>query len=250
MAKRDTVEKVAMGEVDWREFWRTYREAEVKSESDLYYEVGKTVNQEPISEEALRESVEIVARGLSLSPDDLVLELCCGNGLMTRYLSALVARVRAVDFAERLVRHARQFRSGPKVEYFCADAVDFVHELLETREYLPSKVLLGDALGYFEPAMLGEILTSLGRLTDDHFVFMATGIPSDELKWNFYNTPERVRRYELNQEQAKNTNDGIGRWWRTAELEELATSRGLHLTTQPQPPSLSSFRVDAVFRIS
>ena len=76
---------------------------------------------------------------------------------------------------------------------------------------------------------------------------MATGIPSDELKWNFYNTPDRVRRYEENQFLENNTNDGIGRWWRISELEQLARDRGLKLDVQTQPTFISNFRVDAVF---
>lgn len=237
-----------MGDVDWKEFWRTYRETEVKSESDLYYEVGKTINQQPISEESLRHSVEIVARGLELSRSDRLLELCCGNGLMTRYLAAMVDAVCAVDFAERLILHARKFRSAPNVQYVWADALEFVRNLGARPGYIPSKVLLGDALGYLEPAMLDEILTSLSRLTEKDFIFMATGIPSDDLRWNFYNTPERVRRYEENQLRENNTNDGIGRWWRTAELEDIAKESGLRLTISRQPEKVCNFRVDAIFQ--
>jgi Methyltransferase domain len=236
-----------MGKIDWREFWRTYRETEIENEKDLYFEVGKTVDQQPISEEALRESVQIVARGLALTRGDKLLELCCGNGLMTRCLAAVVEEIYAVDFAERLIWHARRFRPAPNVRYVCADAVGFVKELCLSKVYIPSKVLLGDALGYFEPAMVGEILTAACYLTGNRFTLMATGIPSDHLKWNFYNTPERVRRYEDNQLREGNTNDGIGRWWRTSELGLLARERGLRLTVLRQPRELSDFRVDAIF---
>jgi len=236
-----------MTKVNWKEFWQTYRKTEVTNDKDLYFEVGKTVNKEPISQEALRHSIQLAADGLQLKSKDRLLELCCGNGLMTRYLAALVEQVYAVDFAEHLISHACQFRAAPNVHYVCADAVDFVNHLLTSKLYVPSKVLLGDALGYFEPSSLGEILTSVGQLTTRNFTFMATGIPSDELKWNFYNTPDRVRRYEENQIQEDNTNDGIGRWWRISELEELARDRGLKLDVQAQPASISNFRVDAVF---
>jgi SAM-dependent methyltransferase len=237
-----------MAKVDWREFWQTYRQAEVKSEKDLYFEVGKTINKERISEDALKDSIQTVADGLQLQSDDRLLELCCGNGLMTQYLAALVDQIYAVDFVERLISHACQFRPAPNVHYICADAIGFVKQLLANKLYVPSKVLLGDALGYFEPSSLGEILTSVVQLTGNKFTFMATGIPSDELKWNFYNTPDRVRRYEENQRRENNTNDGIGRWWRTVELEELAETRSLHIVVKRQSPELSDFRVDAVFR--
>ena len=56
-----------MSEVDWKKFWQTYRASEVKSEQDLYFEVGKTINKEPISEEALKYSIQLVARDCSYS---------------------------------------------------------------------------------------------------------------------------------------------------------------------------------------
>ena len=102
--------------------------------------------------------------GLQLQSNDRLLELCCGNGLMTRYLAALVEHVYAVDFVEHLISHACRFRAAPNVHYVCADAVDFVNQLLTSKLYVPSKVLLGDALGYFEPSSLGG--TYFNRRTD------------------------------------------------------------------------------------
>ena len=236
-----------MSAVNWREFWRTYRETEVRSENDLFFEVGKTVNQQPISEEALRLSIGLITKGLKLTNKDRILELCCGNGLITKHLASLVDQVYAVDFVERLIEHARKFRSAPNIHYVCADALGYLEQLMKNGLYVPSKVLLGDALGYFEPHALGDVLAGLKRLTGNNFIFMATGIPSEELKYNFYNTPERVHRYKENQLRVNNTNDGIGRWWRKEELEHIAGQVDLRVTLSNQPLELSNFRTDAVF---
>jgi SAM-dependent methyltransferase len=237
-----------MSAVNWREFWRTYRETEIRNEDDLFFEVGKTVNQQPISEEALRLSIELVTKGLQLTNKDRLLELCCGNGLMTKHLASFVDQVYAVDFVERLIEHAIEFRSASNVHYVCADAVEYLDRLLASGVYVPSKVFLGDALGYFEPQALCDVLGKLKRLTGNNFIFMATGIPSEELKLNFYNTRERMLRYEENQLRANNTNDGIGRWWRQDELEHLARELDLGIVSCRQPPVLSNFRIDTVFR--
>ena len=236
-----------MGNVNWKEFWQTYRKTEVKNEKDLYFEVGKTVNQQPISEASFKLSIELVARDLKLNANDRLLELCCGNGLMSLPLAALVSEVYAVDFAEHLTENARRFRQAPNITYICADAVSYMTDLAASKRYVPSKILLGDALGYFEPESLGDILRSAIRLTDNRFIFLVTGIPSDELKGSFYNTPERAKRYEKNQRREDNTNDGLGRWWQTYELKRLARDCGLRLVVKNQPPDLSTFRVDAIF---
>jgi SAM-dependent methyltransferase len=238
-----------MSDVNWREFWRSYRETEIRSDEDLFFEVGKTVNQRPIPEETLCLSIELIKQGLQLASKDRLLELCCGNGLTTKYLARLVEQVYAVDFVERLIQHAIKFRWAPNIHYVCADAVGYLDHLIASRLYLPSKVLLGDALGYFEPSALGDILARLKRLTGDSFILMATGIPSDELKSNFYNTPERIRRYEENQLGENNTNDGIGRWWRNEELEDIARKLELRVILRNQPPELSTCRIDAVFEV-
>jgi cyclopropane fatty-acyl-phospholipid synthase-like methyltransferase len=237
-----------MAGVNWKSFWQSYRQKEIASEEDLFFEVGKTVNQRPISEEAFALSIDLIARGLELTASDRLLELCCGNGLMTRRLAPRVHEIHAVDFAEHLVAHARKFAALGNVTYVCADTVVYLNELARTREFVPTKILLGDALCYFEPTQLSAMLQTARRLTSDDLVFMASGIPCDELKWNFYDTPQRVQRYQENQLRPDNTNDGIGRWWRREELESIGRNVSLAVEVREQPAALSNFRVDAIFK--
>lgn len=237
-----------MSAPDWKEFWRNYRgQHEIASGRDLFVEAGKTVGGEPISEPAFELSIHLVAEALHLHAEDRLFELCCGNGLMTRPLANLVAEVCAVDFAEGMVAHAREFRAGPNIDYHCAEAVAFINAAAETGSYVPSKILLGDALGYFTPASLREILVAAQKLQKSGVTFLASGIPCDDLKWNFYNTPERVRRYEENQLNPGNANDGIGRWWTKEEIARIGRELSLEVTLREQPPELSTFRMDALF---
>src|SRR5262249_35471533 len=170
------------------------------------------------------------------------------NGLMSLPLASLVSQVYAVDFAHHLIENARRFRQASNIDYLCADAISYTTRLARDRSYVPSKILLGDALCYFETDSLAHILTAAARLTDKKVVFLASGVPSDELKWNFYNTPERVRLYEKNRLLEGNTNDGIGRWWREEELQAIASDLELELLVTKQPRSMSNFRVNALFR--
>ncbi|MEO7167154.1 MAG: class I SAM-dependent methyltransferase [Chthoniobacterales bacterium] len=232
---------------DWKNFWSSYRKKEVTSEGDLYLEVGKTVGGEPVSEEAYQLSINLITRGLELSQGDLLLELCCGNGLVTRRLAPLVAQIRAVDFSEHLIANAKRFSPAANVSYFCGEAFEHLNGLALSRAFVPTKVLLGDCLCYFEPETLRAMLQAVRGLTANHFVFMASGIPCNELKWNFYNTPERVRRFQENQSLPENTNDGIGRWWGKEELEKIGKALGITAVVREQPSSLSNFRIDAVF---
>lgn len=65
-------------------------------------------------------------RLLAIQPDQLVLDVACGNGVMARRLAQLGARVVACDFSANLIERARA-RSGElanRIEYRIVDATD------------------------------------------------------------------------------------------------------------------------------
>jgi SAM-dependent methyltransferase len=236
-----------MDAIDWRDFWNSYRKATVESEDDLFVEVGKTVGGRPISRAHFRLTIERIAARLRLTPNDRLLELCCGNGLVTRALAPVVAEIEAVDFSKHLIAHARAETKSGKLRYFCADVLEHLATLAESPSFLPTKILLGDALAYFEPATFCAMLTQISCLTNGRFLFLATNIPCDELKWNFYNTPERRERFAENQRQAGNTNDGLGRWWSKEELTRAGAALQLGVIFFDEPATPSDYRIDACY---
>ncbi|HET7481014.1 MAG TPA: class I SAM-dependent methyltransferase [Rubrobacteraceae bacterium] len=67
-------------------------------------------------------------RLLGIKPGERVLDVACGNGVFSRRLAALGARVVATDFSEKFIElaRARTERAGfdERVEYVMADATD------------------------------------------------------------------------------------------------------------------------------
>jgi 2-polyprenyl-3-methyl-5-hydroxy-6-metoxy-1,4-benzoquinol methylase len=61
-----------------------------------------------------------VERLLRIAPGELVLEIACGNGLFTRRMAELGARVLGTDFSEPMLDRAH----GGDIEYRLADAAD------------------------------------------------------------------------------------------------------------------------------
>ncbi|HEY1771479.1 MAG TPA: class I SAM-dependent methyltransferase [Chthoniobacterales bacterium] len=236
-----------MDATDWRKFWNAYRKKEIESEDDLFVEVGKTVHGRPISREHFCLTIERIVGLLHLQPNNKLLELCCGNGLMTRALAPLVAEVEAVDFSEHLIAHARARTESANVRYICADVLEYLEALNESRGFIPRKILLGDALAYFDAANFRSILDKVFRLTNGRFLFLATNVPCDELKWNFYNTPERIETHRRNERTRPDWNDGVGRWWRKEELVAAARAANLAVEVSEQPRELTNYRVDAIF---
>ena len=63
-----------------------------------------------------------VERLLGIAPGELVLEIACGNGVFTRRMTELGARVLATDFSEPMLDRARAY--GGDIDYRLADAAD------------------------------------------------------------------------------------------------------------------------------
>ena len=70
-------------------------------------------------------------RLLRLQPDELVLDVACGNGVFARRLAHLGARVVATDFSPRFLElaRARTTEHADRIEYRLADATDEAHLL-------------------------------------------------------------------------------------------------------------------------
>jgi 2-polyprenyl-3-methyl-5-hydroxy-6-metoxy-1,4-benzoquinol methylase len=67
-----------------------------------------------------------VERLLRLRPGESVLDIACGNGLTSRRLAALGTQIVAFDFAQEMIRHARQraANSPDRIDYRVLDATD------------------------------------------------------------------------------------------------------------------------------
>ncbi len=234
-----------MKEKYWKNFWKQYRTKDVECEDDLYFQVGKTINRKPIAQECFQWMIQDIAEHLDLQPHDHLLEICCGNGLLTLPLSHHVSFVYAFDFTENLIDAAVKYRSRENIAYKVGDAKQD-HIKLFNYTGLPSKILMNDSLGYFEPSDLKEMIQ---RLKIHARLFYLTGVPCDGLKWNFYNTPERVRRYEELLRTQDKYNDGMGRWWGIDEFKNISHGCGVECSVWCQPPEISTYRINVLFHL-
>ena len=235
----------------WQSFWGNYRNADARSEDDLFVQVGKTIARQPIPRDMFASMVERIIGRLELGREDHLLDMCCGNGLISFELAQVAGRVSGVDFADHLIKAAMEFKSLPNIEYRVGDVTLPIANLIggapKGAGDVPDKYLMNDALAYFDPETLGAILGNICVARDGKpFRFLLTGIPNSALKWNFYDTPERKLRHEENLGAGDDTNDGLGRWWEPVEVEAVCSRWGLQVRIDNQPDTLSNYRMDAL----
>lgn len=226
--------------------WNNYHSREPKTAVDLYYQAAKTANKKPITEEAFSLMLQRIKKRLELTPEDHLLDLCCGNGLVSFELAPTVKWLTGIDFAEQMIRAARHFKSRQNTSYYIGDVTTPISTFVGG-DVFPNKILMSGSLAYFEPHDLHVILTNIREhLAYRPFCAFFTDIPNDDLKWNFYNTPERRARYLENEKQVANVNDGVGRWWRAEEIEAICLKYRLNVGIGNQPAELSNYRMDAL----
>ncbi len=229
---------------NWEDFWKKWHNVAVKTEADLYYQVAKTINKEPIKKEIFDLINKSIAEILKLDKNETLIELCCGNGLCTYEFGKICKQVIAVDYSPHLIETAKQHKGAPNITYHRANVLDFLKELKKDTSIEPTKYLMNDSLAYFEPKDLEEILQLMIEISGKGLVFLIRGVPNDEIKWNYYNTPERRQFYEDLQAKGDFTNAGMGKWWQPAEIQGVCDRLKLNYKIQNQVPPISNYRMD------
>ena len=228
--------------IDWREYWTQFpREF---ADDDFRRQVGRTANGGlPTPPLELDRVVDEVISCLSLSPDDRLLDLCCGNGLLTARFAERCRDVVGVDFSEPMIRVARTHHARANIEYFEGSVL----ELRQLIDGAFDKVCMIESLAYFSPNDLGLILRGISPSRPPRAKVLFSGVLDEEAKWSFFNTPERRAIYE---QQRKKGKEVMGRWWTRAELERIAEQHGYKAEFLPQDERLNTahYRFNVVMK--
>jgi 2-polyprenyl-3-methyl-5-hydroxy-6-metoxy-1,4-benzoquinol methylase len=162
-------------------------------------------------------------RLLSVRPDELILEIACGNGVMARRLAELGARVVATDFAPDMIERARARGDlGGSIEYRIVDATKRA-ELLELGAGRFDGVVCGMALmdmAEIDPLMeaIPALLKPAGR-----FVFSLTH--------PCFNSSGCTRMVEETDDGDIRTVHAVKVW----KYRTLGAAKGLAMRGQPVP---------------
>jgi hypothetical protein len=233
----------------WEEFWNQYRKSEPQNAEDLLIQVGRTINKSPISAEAVQITLDRIIYILNLKSDSVLVDFCCGNGIFTYELSNKIKFVYGVDFSQHLISSAKKYKARPNIVYHALDALTPVKYFVD-KDNSPNFFLMNAALAYFSPSQLSQILFNIKDIScHADCNFLITDIPDISLLHNFYNTPDRMKRYYENQKMEFNDNDGLGRWWSREEIYVCAEGMGFSYEAIPQPEILSNYRMDALLSL-
>jgi SAM-dependent methyltransferase len=203
-------------------------------------QVGKTVNGVEVGEEQVTLIARHISKALDLSLDDSLMDLCCGNGILTVRLAESVGSAMGVDFTQGLLAVARERYARPNLSYVLANILELSsQQLASVNCFCMYEGIQHLSLAQFSVLMMRLALQPSGTR------FFIGGIPDQRRLHNFYNTEEKIRFY---QEREQAGRPHLGRWWGEGEIRKLATQAGYSMKTIEQPYELytAHYRFDVL----
>ena len=229
---------------EWQKFWNSFPLSAGRSEH--LKQVGKTVQGQPISGLQFRQIHSDIAQHLALSSDDVVLDLCCGNGLITKEIAQISQSVVGVDFSHPLINIAGQDHQPDNVRYHHLSVLDLTPEAIGPTEPF-TKVYMYEALQDFGKGDLVTILATILELSADDVVILLGSVLDKSRFWHFYNTPQR--RFDFFKRKLLG-GDTLGTWWDKRFIQETCNRMGWQSDFLPQHTMLHTahYRFDVRIR--
>ncbi len=224
--------------MDWKNYWNH----QAQSSNELK-QVARIVNGKELSHELVDRVTQKIYQQLDLKAEDTLLDLCCGNGIITNQLSKYCKHVDAVDLSDNLIRDAiRNFNSG-KIQFTQADVLEY----LSTKKY--DKILLYFSFQYLDTYVKGlKVLENIKKMSHSDTVILIGDIP-DRSKLHIY-YPTNMQRIKYHIKNLSLTSN-MGKFWEKAELESICSKLKLkgELINQEDWQPYSRYRFDYIIKL-
>jgi cyclopropane fatty-acyl-phospholipid synthase-like methyltransferase len=226
--------------MNWKDFWGKFPKQFAKDE--FIKQVGKTVQGQPISKEQLDQLISDLVKKLDLKDDDVVLDLCCGNGLITSAVAEKCQSIVGVDFSKHLIEIARKYHNHINTKYLNMSVLDITSEDLQMPKTF-TKIYMYEGLQYFQEPQLSHLMQTLLALSSERVIILFAGIPDLGKIREFYDTPERQLEYETRKRQGTEV---MGTWWEKSFIRQVCGDYGLQcdFLSQHESSHTAHYRFD------
>lgn len=209
--------------------------------SDLWGQVKRTINGKPLPDAQIELILASVTDALALSPRDVLLDLCCGNGALSTHWFAGCADGVGVDASPYLIEVARRhFAPDTPERFVLAEALDYLRSTVRRRDF--TKAVCYGSLQYFSVQRAHDVLTAL-RTHCPALTRVVIG-----------NVPDRDRAAAFFRAQMPESSEldsplsPIGMWHTRQGFAAMARRSGWECETRIMPASFHAahYRFDAI----
>lgn len=222
------------------------RRARTGDGCDFLKQVGHSERGTPISPAQFETMVSSLCSALQLQPRDVLLDLCCGNGIFTSRIAREVGRVLALDFSAELIALARRHHSAANLTYHDHNVRRLKDSPLLAGQTF-TKILMHAALQHFTASDLRSLLEALRPHAAKDSIFHFSYVP-DAARRNIFLASVRPG-WKLRMRRLLGR-DLMGKWWHQSELVEIGSAFGLKVDFLAVDPSLpgAAYRFDIRMR--
>ncbi len=221
------------------------RHARTCDPRDFQSQVMRTPHGKPVAQEQVDLIIDGIARGLALEPDDVVLDLCCGNGVITNPIFVRCQGGVGVDFSPYLIEVAKtNFERGPDRVFRCSDAYEYVERTSDTARI--TKVMCYGAFQCLLESKASGVLIALRKRFPYVRRMLLGNLPDLDRAGLFWHQDVGSEPWPLQDLRRHDTPFGT---WRTEdEVKKLITDCGWDatITRMPPPYFCAHYRFDAV----
>jgi ubiquinone/menaquinone biosynthesis C-methylase UbiE len=226
--------------MNWQEIWTQF----ATRTDDAMEQVGRTVNFVPMSEVLVAEIVGDIVEKTNMQMGDNVLDICCGNGILTQKIAHYCTKIIGIDREKLLIERAERDFGGENISYWVGDALDvekFVNQQFEV-------IILYFSFQYFDTIEKGEkMIAAMLSLLKPNGCILIGDVPNRDKISVLY--PKRLHRfrYWISCYTGKNA---MGKFWKYEEITTICKKHHAKVQICPQKASLpySHYRTDFLIR--
>ena len=223
--------------MNWKEFWN-----QKSLEESTQKQVGRVKNGVVLPFHTISLIADDIKQKIDLQANDSLLDVCCGNGLLSAELAKDCKHVTAVDFSELLNNEAKIKHKDSNILFKQADALD-----LQLEEQF-DKIILYFSFQYFDTYQKGfDVIKNLSKHMKPEATMLIGDVPDLAKKDVYYNTfSKKLRLFKQN---IFGQND-MGKFWSEAEMNRICQSLGLkgEFIQQKSELPFSNYRFDYLIK--
>ena len=221
-------------------YWVQHYRDKVDESEHRYFQVGKTRYGIPVEKGQIDLIVKAITSALEPIKSDRLLDIGCGNGLLTEQLAPRADRMTGVDPSEALLQVARSCNQNADIN-FIQCAVGNQGFLRVSLNSGITKAYMYEVIQHLDPHEFEDLLILFNKpIFTKLFI---GGIPDKSRLKQFYDSPEKLCFYK---KSIADGNPHLGRWWSFDELKEICECRDLKAQYLNQDRNLytSHYRFD------
>jgi SAM-dependent methyltransferase len=207
---------------------------------DFQGQVMRNPDGKSVGDDQVAMIVDAIGNGLEITPDDVVLDLCCGNGAITDPILARCRGGLGVDFTPYLIEVAKtNFERPPDRLYRLADVAEHVETTEDTEAY--TKAFFYGAFQCLSESTAVRALVALRRRFPNVTRIFIGNLPDLDRAGVFFGP------HIPPPEELKSSETLLGIWRTEQEVRELAAECGWRADFSRMPAGFygAQYRFDA-----